>query len=88
MSWVVRIADDAQLFIQGLPDKARRQVSRSISQLENDPFQGDVKPLGGKAWKGCYRKRTGDYRIIFFVHHEHRLVDVSRVLLRSEKTYR
>ncbi|HTU45464.1 MAG TPA: hypothetical protein VMF91_10405 [Bryobacteraceae bacterium] len=48
-----------------MADKTRRQVSRSISQLEQDPFQGDVEPLKGKAWKGCYRKRSGDYRIIF-----------------------
>jgi mRNA-degrading endonuclease RelE of RelBE toxin-antitoxin system len=61
---------------------------RSINQLENDPFRGDVKPLQGKAWKGYYRKRADDYRIIFFVHHEQRLIDVSWVLLRSEKTYR
>lgn len=88
MNWVVRIADDADLFIRSLPNKARRQVSRGIDQLEEDPFRGDVKPLEGKAWKGYYRKRTGDYRIIFLVHRELRHVDVSRVSLRSEKTYR
>jgi len=42
MNWVVRIADDARLFLDGLPNKARRQVSRSIGQMEQDPFQGDV----------------------------------------------
>jgi mRNA-degrading endonuclease RelE of RelBE toxin-antitoxin system len=88
MNWVVRIADDAQLFVQNLPDKARRQVSGSISQLEQDPFRGDVKPLKGEEWKGYYRKRAGDYRIIFSVYHDQRLVDISWVLRRSEKTYR
>ena len=88
MSWVVRIASDAREFIDGLPVKARRQVSRSIGQLEQDPFAGDVKPLNGKPWKGYYRKRSGDYRIIFFVRHALHVVDVSSVLLRSEKTYR
>jgi mRNA-degrading endonuclease RelE of RelBE toxin-antitoxin system len=32
-----------------------------------------VTPLKGKPWKGYYRKRTGDYRIIFFMHHEQHL---------------
>jgi hypothetical protein len=59
MNWLVRVAEDPQLFIDGLPAKARRQVSRSVSQMEQDPFQGDVKALQGKAWKGYYRKRTG-----------------------------
>jgi mRNA-degrading endonuclease RelE of RelBE toxin-antitoxin system len=88
MNWVVKISDDAQLFIDRLPDKPRRQLTRSISQMEHDPFQGDVKALQGKAWKGYYRKHTGDYRIIFFVHHAERIVDVAWVVLKSEKTYR
>jgi mRNA-degrading endonuclease RelE of RelBE toxin-antitoxin system len=88
MNWVVRISDDAQLFVQNLPDKTRRQVSRSISQLEEDPFRGDVKPLKGEEWKGYYRKRAGDHRIIFFIQQAQRLVDVSWVLRRSEQTYR
>jgi len=58
MNWVVRIADDAQLFIDGLPEKARRQIARSVGQLEQDPFRGDVKPLQGPAWRGYYRKRA------------------------------
>ncbi|MGD0126217.1 MAG: type II toxin-antitoxin system RelE/ParE family toxin [Terriglobia bacterium] len=66
MGWTVRVAEGEQAFIQGLPDKTRRQVSRSISDLEQDPFRGDVKPLTGKEWKGFYRKRAGDFRIIFF----------------------
>jgi mRNA-degrading endonuclease RelE of RelBE toxin-antitoxin system len=88
VNWTVRIANDARKFINGLPGKARRQVSRSISQLEVDPFRGDIKPLHGKAWKGFYRKRAGDYRIIFFMHQTERLVDVGCVVLRSERTYR
>ena len=88
MPWTVRLADDTQLFVENLPDKARRQVLRSLSQLEEDPFLGNVKPLKGKEWKGYYRKRAGDCRIIFFLHHEQRLVDVAWVLRRSEKTYR
>ena len=87
MNWVVRIADDAQAFINGLPPKARRQVSHSISEMEDDPFRGNVKALQGKVWKGYYRKRTGDYRIIFFSHHAERLVDVGWVTTKSEKTY-
>jgi mRNA-degrading endonuclease RelE of RelBE toxin-antitoxin system len=88
MPWTLRVADDAQSFIENLPAKARRQVSRSLSQLEEDPFRGNVRAFQGKEWKGYYRKRAGDYRIIFFLHHEQQLIDVAWVLRRSEKTYR
>ncbi len=58
------------------------------STMKKDPFQGDVKPLQGKQWKGYWRKRTGDYRIIFFPHRAERTVDVPWVEPGSEKTYR
>jgi mRNA-degrading endonuclease RelE of RelBE toxin-antitoxin system len=87
MDWVVRISDDAQVFIDRLPHKARRQVSNSITQLEKDPFHGNVKAMQGKQWQGYYRKRTGDYRIIFLPEREQRIVDVAWVALKSEKTY-
>jgi len=87
MNRIVRVAADAQAFIQALPDKTRRQVSRIISDLEHDSFRGDVKPLKGKEWEGFYRKRAGDFRIIFFLHYDQRLIEVASVLRRSEKTY-
>lgn len=88
MDWIVKISDDAEFFIDHLPEKARRQVSQSITQMEQDPFHGNVKALQGKQWKGYYRKRTGDYRIIFFPHRQERIVDVAWVVLKSENTYR
>jgi hypothetical protein len=45
MSWVVRLADEAGKFIDGLPQKARRQVSDSISQMEEDPSRAS---FGGR----------------------------------------
>jgi hypothetical protein len=57
MNWVVRTADEPQVFIQDLPGRTRRQISRSNSELEQDPFWGDVKPLKGKERKGYYLKR-------------------------------
>lgn len=87
MNWVVRVAEDARVFIQDLPAKTRRQVSRSITELEQDPSRGDVEPLKGKEWKGFYRKRAGDFRIVFLLYRDQRVIDVSSVLGRSEKTY-
>ena len=68
MNWVVKYADEARAFLNSLPEKARRQLGKSIDQMREDPFRGDVKALQGPAWKGYYRKRTGNYRIIFFPH--------------------
>jgi len=88
MNWVVRLADDAQATLTDLSPKHKGQVSKSISAMEHDPFRGDVEALQGKEWHGCYRKRAGDFRIVFTVDRSHRFVDVVAILRRSEKTYR
>ena len=88
MSWVVKLTEDAQASIKDLPARVRRQIGRLIDELERDRFSGDVKPLKGKAWENCYRKRSGDYRIIYTVNRGQRLVYVLLVLRRSEKTCR
>jgi len=56
--------------------------------MAEDPFRGDVVPLKGTKWQGRYRKRVGRYRIIFIVHQNERIVDVTAILVRDEKTYR
>jgi len=45
MPRTVRHADDAQRFVENLPDKACRQVSRSLSQLGYRNVPQDV-------WRG------------------------------------
>jgi mRNA-degrading endonuclease RelE of RelBE toxin-antitoxin system len=55
--------------------------------MEQDPFQGDVKALQGKQWRGFYRKRAGDFRIIFFPRRDEQTVDILWIVLKSEKTY-
>jgi mRNA-degrading endonuclease RelE of RelBE toxin-antitoxin system len=56
--------------------------------MAEDPFRGDVKPLRGPQWQGRYRKRVGRWRIIFTPDQNQRIVEVSAILARSEKTYR
>lgn len=56
--------------------------------MGNDPFEGNVRPLKGREWKGRYRKTVGRYRMIFMPSHSSRDVKISQILIRSEKTYR
>jgi mRNA-degrading endonuclease RelE of RelBE toxin-antitoxin system len=63
-------------------------VRRAIDRLAEDPHRGDVLPLQGKDWKGYFRKRAGDFRIVFTLDQTARAVTIHAVLRRSEKTYR
>jgi len=88
MSWTCKFTTDAEHDLRDLPKAIQRRVGRVIDQMQADPFQGSIKALQGEEWKGVYRRRIGNYRILFAIEHAHETVHVLRILLRSGKTYR
>ena len=88
MSWAVRLSRSAAKQLDQAPLDQQELILRRLDEMAEDPFRGDVKPLRGAQWQGRYRKRVGRWRIIFIPYHKERLVEVSAILLRSERTYR
>ena len=88
MSWICELTDDAKQDLRELPKAIQKRVARALDQMQADPFQGDVKALRGEEWKGVFRRRLGDYRLIFLPELGQRRVRVLRIALRSGKTYR
>ena len=88
MSWACDLADDAKRDLRRLPKSVQKRVAQALDRMQDDPFQGDVKPLHGEEWKGTFRRRIGDYRLIFLADHQGKAVYVLRILIRSGKTYR
>lgn len=88
MPWLVKVSADARKQVEQLPVDRLEPILRSLRAMEQDPFLGDVQPLKGRKWKGFYRKRAGRYRIIFFPNHQDRIIEVSAIVPRTEKTYR
>jgi mRNA-degrading endonuclease RelE of RelBE toxin-antitoxin system len=88
MIWDVRLAKAAAKQLEKLPRDHQTLLLKKLNEMRDDPFQGDVQPLKGKHHKGRYRKRVGRYRIIFTSDHDNRVVEVSAILPRDEKTYR
>jgi len=88
MAWITQLSDKAQKQLERLPKRLRRRLGRAIDELEADPFKGDVLPLKGKKWKGAFRKRVGNFRIIFRLRKETRIIEIALIERRAEKTYR
>ena len=88
MSWGCDLTRDAERDLRKLPVAIQRRVARVLTQMESDPFQGDVKSLQGDDWTGMFRRRLGDYRLIFLADRKKHIVSVLRILRRSGKTYR
>jgi mRNA-degrading endonuclease RelE of RelBE toxin-antitoxin system len=53
--------------------------------MERDPFQGDIKRLKGKP--SGWRRRAGNYRIIYDVYFELRLIVIAGIVRRTSTTY-
>jgi mRNA-degrading endonuclease RelE of RelBE toxin-antitoxin system len=88
MTWACELTEAAQKDLKDLPRKVQERVARTLDQMAANPFQGDVKALQGKEWKGVFRRRIGSYRMLFLTDEKKRTVRVARILIRSEKTYR
>ena len=88
MAWSIRLSLEAEKQLSELPGNRQAIIARAIDRMVEDPFQGNVRPLKGRKWKGRYRKVAGQYRLIFIPFHQQQTVEISQILIRSEKTYR
>jgi mRNA interferase RelE/StbE len=69
--------------IEALPNQALRPVRDAIYSLANNPFPHGYKVLKGE-WKGLYRIRAGNYRIIYEVERERVLITIVKVSDRKD----
>ncbi len=78
MTYEVRIKRSAAKALGRLEKRTRRRLWARIRALAEDP-----RPPGAKAlqepWKGHYRLRVGDHRILYTVEDDRLLVLVVRV---------
>jgi mRNA-degrading endonuclease RelE of RelBE toxin-antitoxin system len=88
VSWVCRFSTNAEQDLRGLPHAIQKRVARVLTQMASDPFQGDVKALQGAEWKGVFRRRIGNYRLLFPADHARQTLVMQQISLRSGKTYR
>ena len=77
----LEISHIAHKQIEALPLRLAQRINEAISQLADEP-----RPIGAKKLAGIegYRVRVGDYRILYRVNDESRMIVVYRVKHRRE----
>ena len=85
MAWNLQIAGPAQKDFQRLPKRDQRRVRIALLSMQADPFLGDIKRLKGQ--QTAWRRRIGDYRIVYDLYSEQGLIIVSGILRRTSTTY-
>ena len=80
----VVLAEKARRFYEGADAALQRKLDRCFEQLAVDPRRHpNVKRLKNR-FKGYYRYRLGDYRVIYRIEEARRLVIVALIVHRSD----
>jgi mRNA interferase RelE/StbE len=81
VTWLVELGPIRRT-IEKLDPAVRRRVLVALLQLETDPLaRGTVKPRGSDR---LYRRRVGDWRIVFTIDHSAQTVTVAQIDHRRE----
>lgn len=68
-----------------LPRNDRDRILAALRGLAENPRPAGCRPVKA-AGKGTYRVRVGDYRVIYVVLDDERVIIVARVGKRDERT--
>jgi len=68
--------------LRKLPPSVTERIVEAVEGLAENPFPHDVEKLSGS--EHAYRIRLGDYRIVYEVVTESKLVEIQRVRHRKD----
>jgi mRNA interferase RelE/StbE len=85
MAWNLLITGPAQKEFQKVPAKDQVRVKNALLATEVDPFSGDIKRLKGQT--SAWRRRVGNYRIVYDLNFEDKKIIVHGTLRRTSTTY-
>jgi mRNA interferase RelE/StbE len=85
MTWGLVITNPAERGLRKVPRADLVAINTVFSDMCADPFSGDLKFLRGMG--ATFRRRVGDWRILFELDKDKQLIVVLAVKRRGSKTY-
>lgn len=86
MPYRVEIAPAAGRDLRRFPPQVRGRLEPEILALRDEPRPHGVRKIQGE--ERAYRIRVGNYRVVYEVYENEKLVVILRVVRRSESSYR
>ena len=85
MPWTLHVARSAEKELESIPVRDRARILKALQAMREDPFVGDVARLHGlpTAW----RRRVGNWRVLYDLYPDRRLIVVASVRRRTSTTY-
>ncbi len=81
MSYQIFIKRSAEKELDALPAPIRERIVRKLLKLEADPRLPGTKKLQGE---DAYRLRIGDYRVLYTIEDQARIITIFAIDHRSE----
>jgi mRNA interferase RelE/StbE len=79
----VRLEKRASKAIKKISEPVKSRVINALEEMAQDPFSADIKALQAQ-WKGFYRRRVGNFRIIYSVDSDIKVVSVESIVDRKD----
>jgi mRNA interferase RelE/StbE len=87
MAYRIEVERRAQKELARLPKTIEERIATAIGALAETPRPANCTPIQA-APQGTYRLRVGDYRILYVVVDDDKVIVIARVTRRNEGTYR
>jgi mRNA-degrading endonuclease RelE of RelBE toxin-antitoxin system len=84
MEWTVVLAGPAKKSLKRIPAGDKTRILAALAEMQQNPFQADIRKLQGLPG---FRRRVGDWRILFEVMPESRQLVVAAIERRTSTTY-
>jgi mRNA interferase RelE/StbE len=86
VAYSLELAKRARKQLDLLPPDDRARILAALHQMADDPYSGDIKRLKGHRFG--WRRRVGDYRILYDLDSVRSVIIVAMVERRTTTTYR
>lgn len=71
--------------IKKLPQDDQNKIAVALLELAENPWSGDIAKKEGE--ENVWRRRAGNYRIIYSIYKHLNLLDIEEVKRRTSSTY-
>ena len=86
MAFSISFGPQADKFIAKLDNQTKERIRDKIEKLQEDPFPTEVERVESYKKEKIFRVRMGDYRILYVVRFETKMILIARIDKR-ERAY-
>ena len=85
MIWELQIAKSAKKNLKLFPKKDAEKILSALEDFFSNPYFGDIEKIEGE--ENTWRRRVGNYRIIYDIDKNNKIISVRIISRRASNTY-